>query len=303
MIELPLAPASAARLLLAYLRTTGGAGSGNFAHSGRPGEVGGSSGEYVYHGTDNSNLNSIREQGLQPNEYGNPLNFHHIESSAAYYGQSVLRVKKSDLPKNTTHDPMTSRSWTLDRVPPQYIEIEQNGVWRHLGGAGSGNFGHSGRPGEVGGSSTETVRVIGSADARRAVKASLDKLPASIRKESTVKEIRAFNNPAVAADKIDEYTQRNYGFMASESAKGLVDRERGVIYTLTNPHETYQQFAHTLADRIRSPEWQNVVRNQPTPQAKEDAFTHFFANTFTDIVELGDPTSAMLRVFNRWGWK
>lgn len=87
---------------------------------------------YVYHGTTSENLSSIIKNGLTPNEYGNPLNFHHIEDSSRYYAGKtgvMLRVRKSDLPKSTTHDSMTARSWTSDHVPPSDIEIEHKGKW------------------------------------------------------------------------------------------------------------------------------------------------------------------------------
>jgi SPP1 gp7 family putative phage head morphogenesis protein len=47
-------------------RGLGGAGSGNFGHGGRPGEVGGSSTVQLFHGTASSALKSIKAQGLRP---------------------------------------------------------------------------------------------------------------------------------------------------------------------------------------------------------------------------------------------
>lgn len=63
-----LAPPVAARfLMLAKLHVLGGKGSGNFGHSGRKGEVGGSApseGDIVYHGTKESLAGSILKKGL-----------------------------------------------------------------------------------------------------------------------------------------------------------------------------------------------------------------------------------------------
>lgn len=98
--------------------------------------------EYVYHGTLIKNLDDIRENGLSPNEYGNPLNFHGIERSAEFYmGSSgvIFRVAKKNLPKDTIYDSMTSASRTNSKVLPQYLEIRTGGKWvsivnKHLPG-------------------------------------------------------------------------------------------------------------------------------------------------------------------------
>ncbi len=90
---------------------------------------------YVYHGTPRSNVKSIAEKGLTPNEYGNPLNFHDIESSRHYAGKNgaLLRVRRSDLPAKTVHDSSTNRHWTSDSVAPHRIEIEHSDKsWRPL---------------------------------------------------------------------------------------------------------------------------------------------------------------------------
>jgi hypothetical protein len=48
------------------LKTLGGPGSGNFGHGGRPGEVGGSAAEVVYHGTVNTVIDKILKNGILP---------------------------------------------------------------------------------------------------------------------------------------------------------------------------------------------------------------------------------------------
>lgn len=91
--------------------------------------------KHVYHGTSRAKLNSIKQFGLQPNEHGNPLNFHHIESSADYYAGDdgvLMRVASDDLPQDSVHDELTSRSWTGSTVPPDKIEIKEGGEWKPL---------------------------------------------------------------------------------------------------------------------------------------------------------------------------
>jgi hypothetical protein len=103
--------------------------------------------QYVYHGTSAENLASIKEHGLRPwrdakDEYGSPLNFHHVESVSRDYAMFdandqpqngvLLRIKKSDLPKDTIHSSLTNVSRTSTVVPPDVIEIEQNGAWKSL---------------------------------------------------------------------------------------------------------------------------------------------------------------------------
>ena len=90
--------------------------------------------DYVYHGTPHKNMQSIIKNGLRPNEYGNPLNFAHEQNLADYYGKNgkVLRLHKSNIPVNTRHDDLTKRSWTMDTVHPDKLEVNINGEWKPL---------------------------------------------------------------------------------------------------------------------------------------------------------------------------
>jgi SPP1 gp7 family putative phage head morphogenesis protein len=56
---------------LIAMRTAGGAGSGNFGHTGRPGEIGGSGeGAVVFHGTTQNRLDSIKKTGINASYAG-----------------------------------------------------------------------------------------------------------------------------------------------------------------------------------------------------------------------------------------
>lgn len=345
MLEL-LTPSDAAKLLLlAHLRAYGGAGSGNFGHSGRPGAVGGS-------GYNPSELLSYLKTTTLPSETkfllpdGTRLQFESDatdpfaqthEDVVAHVGldtvlkSGVIRYRadagvNAGAPITNVQAKIIADDWNTEARSMLFVDVGVNHTnskafptpvnaealrsyvnqffVKSLGGTGSGNFGHAGRPGVVGGS-TVGVKVYGTPDATAAVHASLDKLPTSLRNESVAKEIHAFDDAKVASAKIDEYLMKHYGFTASESAKGLVDRERGVMYTMTNPRETYTQFAHTLVDRIQSPKFQKVVRDSPLPIKKpEDVFSKYFADVFTETVKLGDPASAVYDLFTHtWGWK
>lgn len=148
--------------------------------------------------------------------------------------------------------------------------------------------------------------IQGSPDAKATVQAHLAKLPSTLMKESMVQEIHAFTSHQELAERIDGYLLKHYGFTASESAAGLVDRERGVMYTLTDAKNTYTQFAHTLVDRIKSPEWRDVTHRHSSLHEKEDEFVHAFQQLLTPVAKLSNPISTLLEesaaVFKKWGW-
>lgn len=151
MIPLPLSPLSSALLIRQIvLRRLGGRGSGNFGHSGRPGEKGGSAsseeGQVFYHGTSSKNAESISKEGLKPGSYLTTSPFY-----AKFYGSQDLRgdtfaLLKVSVPKGhkLTH--------TYGEFYRSEDPLHAKHVSRSLGGHGSGNFAHSGRKGEVGGS-------------------------------------------------------------------------------------------------------------------------------------------------------
>lgn len=115
------------------LRVAGGPGSGNFGHAGRPGQVGGSTDDsYVDDG--GSSWSAINNGAIKE-----MLDFHATRSPAVKMLLDELkrRAGKGDARAREVHDETVVR---LRRT-------------RALGGLGSGNFGHAGRPGQVGGSS------------------------------------------------------------------------------------------------------------------------------------------------------
>jgi hypothetical protein len=119
----------------------GGSGSGNFGHGGRQGEVGGSSyeggrgerptrGDLVWHDGMEGRIDDINGDNM----------------TVRYNTIATTRANMSK-PETKTHhisDFNARGSYGTGRK-----------AWFVKGGSGSGNFGHSGRQGEVGGSSSE----------------------------------------------------------------------------------------------------------------------------------------------------
>lgn len=174
MLSLPLCPDVAANLLAQIvLRQLGGKGSGNFGHAGRPGERGGSgpAGDesIYYHGTSSTHAAKIEKEGLKPGSFVTTDPFW-----AKFYGGQDLRpgesfvLLKVRVPRDHKLTPQYDKKYFQSEAA-----ISKEFVVRDLGGKGSGNYGHSGRPGERGGSSegsgpTEKVR---NARSLRALKA------------------------------------------------------------------------------------------------------------------------------------
>lgn len=233
----------AAELLI---RATGGKGSGNFGHSGRPGERGGS--ESLFHGTISGSIQSIRARGLQAKHsgkfYGELSKTNSIyvttdrELAAKYaveaasrfnmegrYGSRdvspvVLEVvipvsalgkmsvdeKEDQGTKGTSHkfkgdikpqwikriarigQTANPNNWSSPSgTPPQktiigvfktfeagktlyvpwVVEVEKI---KALGGRGSGNFNHGGRPGERGGSAEGSGQFVANLKVERALR-------------------------------------------------------------------------------------------------------------------------------------
>jgi len=244
MIQLPLSPDVGARVLtqaLLRLRLLGGPGSGNFGHSGRPGEVGGSSGERqpqgdeedndlkartFFHGTHSLSVQDILQQGLLVGHAGKMWpSFSSREhtyittdhDNAEHWAESAVQKMKIDhrdaeiypviltvrVPPEYARrvvqdshfpEPGSPARQFKGNIHPSWIIGAKMGAWdddadgivwkdvsrsspmpraaadadtiihivllltskklRTAGGPGSGNFGHSGRPGQVGGSSS-----------------------------------------------------------------------------------------------------------------------------------------------------
>lgn len=123
----------------------GGKGSGNFGHEGRPGEQGGSA---PSHGA-----------LVAKSKYGEILVVRGHSSPGVVDYQGDVRYKASRRGGETvgTFNKVDSAKQALrapknrDAFPSGYLSPDVE--WKHLGGPGSGNFSHEGRPGEVGGSS------------------------------------------------------------------------------------------------------------------------------------------------------
>lgn len=221
----------------------GGPGSGNFGHSGRPGERGGSgdagSGEWK----DAPKLNTMARQvkvqreikqnlkidGHQPlsvyanerssiltDEKGNSISgtggeiFFDIESSKvgdqAFKDAAVKRIREMGF--KVAYTQVTGDAGKVFRVLLGDKKVNgkvQKGITRIKdvlkGGPGSGNFGHSGRPGERGGSSSSGGG--GGGEKRRDYKAERKELVSQAEKiERQLKPIHS------KLDKIEEKRQK-----------------------------------------------------------------------------------------------
>jgi len=166
------------------IRTAGGPGSGNFGHGGRPGQIGGSSSdEGVVHKITGPGIGA----GMASYDPARPVTVHHTDKRDQNFeitGPTTgkVLVHKDDRGFVVTdargkHPDEGGRRFT--RVHHAYAtkdealavaiklaktrvnDLENAHEWpddddlETLGGPGSGNFGHAGRPGEVGGSSSE----------------------------------------------------------------------------------------------------------------------------------------------------
>ncbi|HVJ72043.1 MAG TPA: ADP-ribosyltransferase [Sphingomicrobium sp.] len=187
MLQLPLEPRRASRLLaraVVGLRLLGGPGSGHHGHAGRPGEVGGSApgadlpeglsntvenrsirwekqGRYyvnaeslvLYHGTTESRAGKIEAEGLK---FGNL-------ALTPEYALEIAKVRREgdqpvvfrvETPAGSVypvfHGSKGIQTDALSLAKP----IKSVSRLKALGGPGSGHHGHAGRPGEVGGSAS-----------------------------------------------------------------------------------------------------------------------------------------------------
>jgi hypothetical protein len=177
--------------LVKKLRTAGGPGSGNFGHVGRPGEVGGSAnsadGAFPRAGkevdgrtvlatvpnegsiesslTDYEVLSGIREiqmSSMDPEYQVRP--YSKSESDRLDRLQARIESSKEIAPliiviDKEKHPYILEGGHRFDALRrmgaksfPALVVLDQESL-KTLGGPGSGNFGHAGRPGEVGGSS------------------------------------------------------------------------------------------------------------------------------------------------------
>lgn len=173
---------------------------------------------------------------------------------------------------------------------------------RALGGPGSGNFGHSGRPGQVGGSAPGGAAVVGA-------------IPQNIRDEANV-DVSIFP-PREADEKIKEYMLRHYEVDLDGQARSMTDTDKGVAIASTDPKAALESVAQALQQRIESPEWKRITDDRSQAQRNED-----FVNAFAAIV-MSEPMQQLMsasnplevavmgseklfhaaeEVFHTWGW-
>lgn len=193
----------------------GGAGSGNFGHTGRPGELGGSqgSGSPASEQTADNKI-PIAVDGkaevskpvfdrlwdkYHAKDYFGLQNNPEREAMGIKYTPEYLQGMK-----DKTYAFMRTRMTEMSegKLPPQREKLSwelyrdlQRGI--NKGGSGSGNFGHAGRPGERGGSSGE-----GDAGAGAKPEAGAEAKPAEGSKPATGSEadIQSQLKDAVAKD-------------------------------------------------------------------------------------------------------
>lgn len=153
------------------------------------------------------------------------------------------------------------------------------------GGSGSGNFGHGGRVGKRGGSSSTSFRFKISVDsittnedfAIREIKDYMQEIPDHIQKESSIRSLEVFENPEDATERINQLEPG--GLEEYEYARGAYNRDTGkAVVSLYYSDDTfleapglssrmggaysgrnfYHEFAHSLENKITSSSWEKA---------------------------------------------
>jgi len=178
-----------------------------------------------------------------------------------------------------------------------------------------------------GAASIHPIRVSGGPGGMDAVRVRevLSKLPKGLLRESKTRIINTAESAAKVADKIDNYLLKTYGFDSSElqqRARALVDREKGVIFTTSEPREVLNQFARTLTNRHMSEQWvkasssfleRHTLEFQQSQKPHEDTFAAAFTQMFTskpaqDLMSITNPLTAIIEhgpvkaLLHEWGW-
>lgn len=157
------------------LKVSGGQGSGNFGHAGRPGERGGSSPVIVYHGTDKEAATSILKEGLI-----NPSERSKQKAPSTYVWVSPDRATAEKYAKENEDGALlqitipASHAHLVKTISPDRASFPTSipKEWiKTLGGKGSGNFHHEGRPGQKGGSGDGGDEKVRNERSKRALKA------------------------------------------------------------------------------------------------------------------------------------
>jgi hypothetical protein len=155
----------------------GGKGSGNFGHAGRPGQLGGSQAsagdgykdpDYVKaDDAANTATRYASQSGALANAHKSSIL--HQAAKEAYGHASAAHVKAAELGEPLGVKDSTSQHRGMAASHMRSAEFHSKAAAKYssgqtsvnLGGPGSGNFGHSGRPGEIGGSAGGTAETVG----------------------------------------------------------------------------------------------------------------------------------------------
>lgn len=244
-----------------------------------------------------------------------------------------IKIPVDRLSKLESDDQLSGAWRSLDRIPPEWIKgrLTKSGELvglaargeitvyavilvkdeqRTLGGPGSGNFGHAGRPGQVGGSAPQSgPSFSGGVDADQFKLHLANFAPQSLI-ESTAKQIAVVPDKD-AAERIDNYLLDHYGFDLRGQAESIVDRDRGAV--ITTPRAAPAAFARTLPNRFQSDDIKNASRYAGLDA--EDAFATSFSNLFAEgqpLYEIAKLPShlnpgnialeKLYEVIHSWGW-
>jgi hypothetical protein len=168
-----------------------------------------------------------------------------------------------------------------------------------LGGSGSGNFGHAGRPGEVGGSTSE-----GEGAAANWVR---NVIPAAAKAQVGPVTVLTHKTQKETTDKIDEWLVKHYGYDSAGHAKALTDSSRGLIMSTDDEREIAEQWGHLFRPQIESEDWKTATSHATLP-SREKSFSNAFADLVLskpgqELLDLANPLGfAMNKLADKFGW-
>lgn len=176
------------------LRTAGGPGSGNFGHQGRPGEKGGSAGndidvarsfqdEHSLEVSARTTNDSLLARGFKREHFHTTTLKNGWEIHYRYQhpnGNAVHMVQRTVVIGDHTDHTLTVHYSSASLADRRNVDLKM------AGGAGSGNFGHSGRPGELGGSSSDEEDPFGGPDTLRFYHGTASQALASIKQKGLI---------------------------------------------------------------------------------------------------------------------
>ena len=140
------------------------------------------------------------------------------------------------------------------------------------------------------------------------VKLALARIAPEALIESTAKQIAIVVPDMAAAERIDAYLEKHYGFDLRGQAESIVDRDRGEV--ITTKKAAPAAVARTLESRFLSQEWKDAIKNAPQKVRDlggEDAmaalitlFGEHGVLTAVDPIAIG--MEALVDVMKGWGW-